>query len=78
MSDTMLKVQQTGFAVTELNLYLDTHPNDAQALAAFTRAVSAHRAAQAEYEALYGPLTAQSAAQETWLWGARPWPWQEV
>ncbi len=78
MNESMLKVQQTGFAVTELGLYLDTHPNDAQALAAYTRAVNAYRAAVAEYQALYGPLTQPDAAADTWLWGARPGPWQEV
>lgn len=77
MNEAMLKVQHTGFAVTDLNLYLDTHPDDAQALQAFTKAVTAYKSAVAQYEALYGPLTVTDAAADTWLWGAKPWPWQE-
>ena len=76
-ANTMLKLQQTGFAVTDLNLYLDTHPDDAQALQAYARAQNAYRAAAAEYQALYGPLTAADAGADIWLWGAKPWPWQE-
>ncbi len=78
INDSMLKVQQSGFAVTDLALYLDTHPTDTAALNAFTKALSAYKAAAAEYQALYGPLTVQDAAADTWLWGASPWPWQEV
>jgi len=76
--ETALKtVQQTGFAMLELNLFLDTHPEDAAALAAFGTARNEYQKAVAAYESAYGPLTVCSGDKNTtWAWVETPWPWE--
>ena len=70
------QVNVTAFAVKELQLYLDTHPCDTQALTLFNQYKQALSRATAEYEAQYGPLTAASAAsKQSWDWICDPWPW---
>lgn len=64
------------FAITELGLYLDTHPDDTEALALFRSYVELYEAAVAEYEAANGPLTLTSAGTGgTFNWPQDPWPW---
>ena len=76
--EAMLKtVQQTGFAMLELGLFLDTHPDDAAALAAFCGARSEYEKAAAAFEASFGPLTVTSGDKNnTWAWVNTPWPWE--
>ena len=71
----LCELMALGFAVNELGLYLDTHPNDKEALALYLDYVKLAREGQARYEAKYGPLqqTDVTAAGYTWL--NEPWPW---
>lgn len=66
------------FMLDDIALYLDTHPNNRKALAAFDAYRKMYLAAKAEYEAAYGPVTvmAQPEDSETWLWSTTPWPWE--
>lgn len=61
--------QQYAFAAWELRLYLNTHPNDHQALFLF-RQMNAH-AGQPNYA---GAFIADSSTRWTWL--DDPWPWE--
>ena len=73
----MRNVQIAGFGVDELNLYLDTHHDDAQALACMQEYTAKLKKATEEYEAIYGPLTVESADScGKWRWICRPWPWE--
>lgn len=72
----LYKVQITGFAVYDTNLYLDTHPCDTEALSAMREYQQAYREARDHYEKKYGPLTASaSCGDEYWAWINSPWPW---
>lgn len=72
------KVDELSMIVTDLNLYLDTHPNDKAALDAFFSYNELLTAARSEYEMYCGPLTAQTAKPEQqWSWAVTPWPWQK-
>mgnify|MGYP002557935434 CR=1 FL=1 len=51
------RVQQAGFAVDEVVLYLDTHPCDSKALAFYQKARDEQKRAVCEYNAKIGPLT---------------------
>lgn len=53
----MKDIQRSGFFVTEAALYLDTHPFDKKAMDALADYCAEKRAAIAEYEAQYGPVT---------------------
>lgn len=72
----MHELQMYGFVLDEARLFLDTHPNDRDALAYYKKYSALYDEAKKEYEALFGPLTANaSAAGESWRWieGGGPW-----
>lgn len=64
--------------VPNLQLYLDTHPGDARALADYNAQAQRLAALKAEYAQRYGPLTHfdQEMAGYTWRWICEPWPWE--
>jgi len=73
----MNRVMAAGFAVTEANLYLDTHPDCRVGLAYFASARNEYEAAKAAYEAGFGPLTPCAVTgQSGWSWVQGPWPWE--
>ena len=73
----LYNVQVAGFAVYDANLFLDTHPHDADALAAMTEYRHKYDEARAYFEDNYGPLTAaESCTDEYWAWIKGPWPWE--
>lgn len=74
----MLAVQQAGFTVYDTALFLDTHPDNTEALAFFENAKEAYKKARADYESVCGPLTLSSAGgEEYWDWVKKAWPWEE-
>lgn len=75
----LLKIQQLSFVATELNLFLDTHPNDQQALGMFNQVHKDLLQAVCNYEKIYGPLLNYGyspAMQNCWKWIDSPWPWE--
>lgn len=52
----LMKVQEMQFVALELNLYLDTHPCDPDALNDFNCAVEMLKKYKQAYESEYGPL----------------------
>ena len=63
------------FAALDLQLYLDTHPNDAAAKRRLSD--SEHKSGQlrAEYEAKYGPIVFRDTPDTRMKWIKNPWPW---
>lgn len=73
----MRQVYQTGFALVDANLFLDTHPCDRVAISYFNQMADAYRVAAAEFEARFGPLTASANNDNAyWSWVNDPWPWE--
>ncbi len=73
----MLRLQQASFALWETMLFLDTHPDDAEALKYFAEIRQKSRELTAQYEKKYGPVTAEATyAGAHWNWVDGPWPWQ--
>lgn len=71
------EVQALAFALVELKLYLDTHPNDTEAFQLFQRYAKAFEEKKAAYVREYGPLDMVSAAGfDRWRWIDDPWPWE--
>ena len=81
MTDTatlMKRINMLSFAVDEAVLFLDTHPEDREALRFYHEMNAQRQKAVAEYTAEYGPLTAGSVTNaERWTWVDSPWPWQK-
>lgn len=74
----LLKLQEADFALVELTLYLDTHPNDGAALQQYNQLVQQRWTLAQEYEQHYGPLMhfGHSYSRQPWQWIDTPWPWQ--
>jgi spore coat protein JB len=63
------------FAITELALYLDTHPEDERALCLHRKYARELKDLQDKYQKVYGPLTINFPCNK-WRWIEEPWPWE--
>lgn len=70
------RVSSLGFAKYELRLFLDTHPNNNEALEMLKSYNKKYEAVKAEYEKEYGPLTLNGYNSDEWL--KDPWPWDNA
>ena len=74
----LYQVMQYKFALIELNLYLDTNPNDKEAIELFNQYQKIEKQMCNQYESMYGPLTLDSnyLNNDNWVWNNSPWPWE--
>lgn len=72
------QLQTVDFALVDLTLYLDTHPNDYQAIQQFNQLAQQRKQLKKQYETTYGPLQqyGNSYSNYPWNWDDTPWPWQ--
>ena len=72
------EIQATEFVLVELQLYLDTHPSDMEALKQFNEFSRSLDKLKAQFEGKFGPLLGFgfSQSRKTWQWINEPWPWQ--
>lgn len=76
-ADAMRLVQQAGFAVDDIVLFLDTHPNDREALEMYQEYRRILKQAECNYNTNFGPLTIEDVdSDEYWTWVQTPWPWE--
>lgn len=68
----------TKFALVDATLYLDTHPDDKEAIRYFQINSKLYGEAMEDYAKAFGPLTLAQAHHndEYWDWVNQPWPWQ--
>ena len=72
-------VQALCFVVVDMQLYLDTHPCDEDALAYYKVSVENYKNAKMKYEEHFGPLTADNSLEcDRWAWADAPLPWEGV
>lgn len=70
-------ISAIGFYLYELQLFLNTHPNNAEAIALFTQYRQKYLTAVADFERKYGPLSAVNGVSDSkWKWIRGPWPWE--
>ncbi len=73
----MSEIRALSFALVETNLYLDSYPEDKEALAYFRRVREELAMKTEAYERAYGPLTVMGTnAAKSWEWVETPWPWE--
>ncbi|KIL36794.1 hypothetical protein SD71_05890 [Cohnella kolymensis] len=74
----LMELQKVDFALVELNLYLDTHPADMQAVQQYNQLAQRRLQMCAAFELKYGPLMhfGHSYTRYPWQWIETPWPWQ--
>lgn len=73
----MKNIYELGFVLVETMLYLDTHPNDLEALGYYAKMRDKYKLATEKYTQLYGPLQFTDVNNENyWTWVATPMPWE--
>lgn len=72
----MKNIMNYKFAIIELALYLDTHPNDEQALCLHNEYTKIYKDLTDKYQKIYGPLTIDYPCNK-WRWLEMPWPWEK-
>jgi spore coat protein JB len=73
----LYQVMQYKFALIELNLYLDTNPDDRNAIEIFNKYSNIEKQMCMEYERKYGPLVVEDTyLNNGWTWINSPWPWE--
>lgn len=72
------RIQALEFAAIDLNLFLDTHPQERRALTDYNRIVAELQELKRRYEETYGPLTnfGHAPSRYPWQWVETPWPWE--
>lgn len=76
--ELLQKISAIDFYLIDLHLYLDTHPEDYEAIAMYNDCVKQIRELRDEYNKHYGMLLANnSTSSEPWQWIKNPWPWQK-
>ena len=70
-------INTISFTVNEMTLYMDTHPEDKEALEYFNHHNELRKQALEAYAQQYGPLTIDSmACDNSWKWASQPMPWE--
>lgn len=69
------QIKSLDFAIIELGLYLDTHPDDQRALCMHREYCKQVKDLKDKYQKMYGPLTIFYPCNK-WRWLEEPWPWE--
>ena len=70
-----MQIKAYQFAVTDIALYLDTHPEDERALCLHREYTRRLKDLRDKYQKVYGPLTIEYTCNK-WRWLEEPWPWE--
>lgn len=73
-------IDAVSFACYDAALFLDTHPDDQEALNYFLEYSKIRAQAVKEYSRCFTPLNFDSITatpSDYWKWVNTPWPWQE-
>lgn len=75
MEELREKLKCYRFAIIELGLYLDTHPDDRKAICLHNEYAKKFKVLSDQYQRVYGPLTNMYPCNK-WRWLEGPWPWE--
>lgn len=76
-SRAMCSIYELGFVLTEAMLYLDTHPDDQEAIDYYANMKEKYKDAVDKYSNYYGPVNMTNMTNENyWMWVATPMPWE--
>lgn len=76
--ELMRKLQAVNLMAVDLHHYLDTHPENKQALEDYKKVSKQYQKLRKEYEQEYGPLTnfGYMTSFDPMSWVNDPWPWE--
>ena len=70
-------IMMLGFCAVDMMLYLDTHPDDEEALNYFNQCTALYNAAKQSYQEQFGQLNAFSEQERSsWDSNTAPMPWE--
>ncbi len=74
--ELLQKLSAAAFGAIDVQLFLDTHPDDKTALAALRKYKKEAFSLKSEFESRFGPLTPCDIYGDTsYEWVNGPWPW---
>lgn len=77
LSTPLCELMALDFVIRELNLYLDTHPDDREAFDTLQKCIRMRAEGHKRYTEQYGPVTVSDlACADVYDWLNAPWPWQ--
>ena len=71
----LLKLSQMEFALNDLSLYLDLHPNDMAVFNKFREYTNEYKRYLNQFEKTYRPLCLSSINKDSYEYYKNPWPW---
>lgn len=75
--DLLKKITATSFMVDDLGLYLNTHPDDCEAVEKYNCYVKELNELKRMYEECFGMISEHSSTSPCpWNWICDPWPWE--
>ena len=77
VDNMLLKLYELNFALIDINLYLDLHPNDNEMYKMFKKYANEFEEVKKMYENEYGPLEFNCVDTNTYEWIKNPWPWDK-
>ena len=75
-AELLTKVDAYCFAAHDINLYLDTHPEDRAMINLYNELSNDSKRVIKEYESKFGPIFVNSSEGYPWTWNNEPWPWE--
>lgn len=72
----LFHIMALSFAINDLNLYLDLHPDKKEIFSLFKKYVNEKEKLCKEYENTYGPLEITGTTGQKFNWIDSPWPWE--
>ena len=72
----MRQIMEAGFAMDDVVLFLDTHPENQDALRYYQAVRDMRNQAIAAYESQCGPLRYADVTSSSWDWVTEKWPWE--
>lgn len=75
--ELLVNIGEASFMMHDLNLYLDVHPNDVEALRKFSEYRNKSNELITKYERKYGPLAVKGdvSTNTPFNWVTTSWPW---
>lgn len=70
-----LKLYELDFAINDLNLYLDIHPDDHEIYHLFKKYIKEYDEVKREYDKMVGPLCLTDVTSSSYNW-LEEWPWE--
>ncbi len=70
----LLKIYEYDFALNDLSLYLDLHPDDMDVYKMFKKYTMEQRKYVDMYEKKYGPMELDNSDYTNYMWDEGPWP----